>query len=93
MTTTTAITTAATAAITTATATLDVIDNLARSRPTPDAAAVTVAAWYERKATVLRRIAALAATPLSERDIYRGWADRAHERATRLLAAVPGGAE
>lgn len=64
------------------------ITMLASSRPAADAPAPTVAAWYERKAVVLREIAATSGS-VSERDTFKSFADQAHQHAVRLLT-VPG---
>jgi len=65
-----------------ATSTLVAITALASTRPGAGAPARLVADWYERKATVLHRIADESAP--SERDTYQGWADQAHAHAARL---------
>jgi hypothetical protein len=58
------------------------IGELVRARPAVDEAPEVLAAWYERKAVVLRHIAAETAAP-SERDTYVAWAHRAQLHASR----------
>jgi hypothetical protein len=65
------------------TATLVEIGELARTRPTADATVSEVAAWYERKAIVLRHVAVASDAP-SERDTYTRLADTAHAHACEL---------
>jgi hypothetical protein len=64
------------------------IGELARTRPAADATVSEIAAWYERKAIVLRHVAS--DTP-SERDTYTRLAATAYTHARELLAALPGG--
>lgn len=67
----------------TAPSTLVDINALAAARPAADAPARLVAAWYERKAVMLNRIADESAP--SERDTYQVWAEQAHAHAVRLV--------
>lgn len=66
--------------------TLVAITDLAAARPAADAPSVIVAAWYERKAVVLREIADTSGS-VSERDTFEVLADRAHRHAVRLLTS------
>ncbi|HEX5120453.1 MAG TPA: hypothetical protein VFW65_35175 [Pseudonocardiaceae bacterium] len=66
---------------------MDEIVALDQSRPTSRASVTVVAAWYERKATLLARLAGDTRRP-SEADEYATWAAAAARRATRLLAEV-----
>ncbi|HEX6353219.1 hypothetical protein [Actinophytocola sp.] len=67
--------------------TLVAINALAAARPTSDAPAVVVAAWYERKAVVLHQIADTSPS-LSEHDTYESLAEQAHQHAVRLLGSL-----
>jgi hypothetical protein len=68
---------------------LETINTLATSRPTADAPATAVAAWYERKAVMLHQVAKTSAT-VSEHDTYETLASRAHQHAIRLVASGGG---
>jgi hypothetical protein len=70
--------------------TLVAITALATARPTVDAPATAVAAWYERKAAVLHQIADTSRS-LSDHNMYELLAEQAHQHAVRLLANVTGG--
>ena len=72
----------------TALSTLAGINDLAWARPALDASAAVVAAWYERKAVVLARIAAESG---SDRGAWETRAQAAHAHAARLLSGLSGG--
>lgn len=61
---------------------LSELQDLQWSRPAVDASDREVAAWYERKATVLEHLAAEGASAV------RGMAAVAHQHAARLLAGA-----
>ncbi|HEX5402530.1 MAG TPA: RRQRL motif-containing zinc-binding protein [Pseudonocardiaceae bacterium] len=74
--------------------TLSEITALDQARPAADASVMELAAWYDRKATVLDRLAAYTRSSwghpeqAAEHEDYRTWAAAARQHATALLAEV-----
>lgn len=67
-------------------ATLDALSALALARPAPDAPVLVVADWYERKARLLREIAA--ASP-ADQATFEPLAELAQKHAAQLLDPYP----